>query len=315
MCWSQSVSENVRPPDFWNAFCSLEHIEFQWKAPTVTRSPCSSWPIWDFGLKRVSSERLAIPFPSPTRETSFIWYSGFVGISNCVAWVSLLQNSWDCVLELWDVTHRRGNSSLDISLPERFALGLSCIIWIPIPWVPRNWKNIHLNNWSNHSSSWDCGINFGIWNSTRVCVLSACWRTISKTIIHVWTGRVAHTFQQSLFQNDASSQTFVYWMPFPNVSKFWRHSRNPDAGSSLLGVRTKEFTSCGFTFFSNCSFSFAGDLSEVGSCSFGLWPNSSHQLLTAPWILSWFGEWIVRNTSSVFEASALDCMTSRVQDA
>ena len=114
------------------------------------------------------------------------------------------------------------------------------------------------------------------------------------------------------FQNDASSQTFVEWMLSSNVSNVWRHSRNlfPDAGSSLLGVCTKEFTSCRFTFFSCCLCSCATNHSEVGSFSFGPWPNSSHQLETAPWILSWFAEWLVRKKSSVSETSALKCMVS-----
>ena len=64
----------------------------------------------------------------------------------------------------------------------------------------------------------------------------------------------------------------------------------------------KEFTSSGFTFFKSCS--------EVGSFSFGLCPNSSHQLETAPEILSWFAEWIVLHKSSVFDESAWKCMVS-----
>ena len=93
---------------------------------------------------------------------------------------------------------------------------------------------------------------------------------------------------------------------------FEGHSRNlfPDTGSSLLGACTKEFTACGFTSFSICSFSFVVNLSAVISLSFCFRPNSAHQLGTAPWVLSWFAERIVRNKSSVFDASALKCMVS-----
>ena len=78
-------------------------------------------------------------------------------------------------------------------------------------------------------------------------------------------------------------KTFVTWS---SISNFWRHSRNLflDERLSHPGVCTKEFISCGFTFFSSCSFSFA---------------DSSHHLVTAPLILTWFAEWIVRNKSSV----------------
>ena len=61
---------------------------------------------------------------------------------------------------------------------------------------------------------------------------------------------------------------------------FEGHSRNlfPDTGSSLLGACTKEFTACGFTSFSICSFSFVVNLSAVISLSFCFRPNSAHQL-------------------------------------
>ena len=113
------------------------------------------------------------------------------------------------------------------------------------------------------------------------------------------------------FQNDASAQTFVNWISVSSEPKVWIQSRTlfQDAGS-LLGVFTKEFTSCGATSFSVRSFSFVVNLSEVNYFSFDFRPNSSHQLETAPKTLSWFAEWIVRNKSSVFEASALKCMVS-----
>ena len=43
------------------------------------------------------------------------------------------------------------------------------------------------------------------------------------------------------------------------------------------------------------------------SCPFSssVKPNCSHQFATAPWILSWFTEWIVRNKSSVFDEAPL----------
>ena len=48
------------------------------------------------------------------------------------------------------------------------------------------------------------------------------------------------------------------------------------------------------------------------SCGFyfSIRPNCSHQFETAPEILSWFTEWMIRNECSVFEASALKCMVS-----
>ena len=49
-----------------------------------------------------------------------------------------------------------------------------------------------------------------------------------------------------------------------------------DLSSALLGTRTKEFTSCGYTLFRICSFLFGADLSEFASFLFGLRPNSSH---------------------------------------
>ena len=43
MWWSQPLSENRCPPDVWNASLSLELLEFQWTAPSVSLSCWSQW--------------------------------------------------------------------------------------------------------------------------------------------------------------------------------------------------------------------------------------------------------------------------------
>ena len=71
----------------------------------------------------------------------------------------------------------------------------------------------------------------------------------------------------TLLQNNASSQTFgkLY------VSPVFRSSEDILAicfqilGHHSLDFFTKEFTSCGFTFFSSCSFSFVTNLADVSS--------------------------------------------------
>ena len=73
-----------------------------------------------------------------------------------------------------------------------------------------------------------------------------------------------------------------------------------------FGGDTKSFTSCDFTHINTPlvtdSFCF--------SCPFSssVTPNCSNQFATAPQTLSSFTERIIRNKSSVFEASALKCM-------
>ena len=75
-----------------------------------------------------------------------------------------------------------------------------------------------------------------------------------------------------------------------------------------LGEDTTSFTCCDFTLVNTPlvtdSFCF--------SCPFSssVRPNCSHQFETAPYIVSWFTEWMIRNKSSVFEASSLKCMVS-----
>ena len=90
----------------------------------------------------------------------------------------------------------------------------------------------------------------------------------SKTIFHVWNSFLVHAFLHPV-NNLATSQTFVNWKVWDNVSMSCRRSRNlfPDAGC-LLGARTKEFTSCGFTLFRILSFRLNdSDLSEFASFS------------------------------------------------
>ena len=112
------------------------------------------------------------------------------------------------------------------------------------------------------------------------------------------------------YQNEATSQTLVNWKVSDSGSKSWMFSRElfPDAG---LGEETKRFTSGEFTLFSIPLFT-DSPLSRVLSCPFSssVKPNCSHQFETAPQILSWFTERMIRNKSSVFEASALKCMVS-----
>ena len=57
--------------------------------------------------------------------------------------------------------------------------------------------NMNLKNQSNYGSFWDCGRNSGIQISTRVCMLSACWSSISLTIINVRNGFVARPSRDS----------------------------------------------------------------------------------------------------------------------
>ena len=131
--------------------------------------------------------RMSFHSLSPTRKTSFEWYAGFVGILDCVAWVSSMrhcsisvqQGSLSFALDvsrskmnLWDVTHPRSGSSLGISLPK-FS------IWVCRGWIlyfnsmcAKKLCNMNLKNWSNFCSFWDCRINSGIWISTRMCVFS-----------------------------------------------------------------------------------------------------------------------------------------------
>ena len=130
-------------------------------------------------------------------------------------------------------------------------------IRISIPLMPRycmkwTWRTCPIIVCPN------CCTNFRIWICTMKCVISACRGSVSKNIICVRNGFVRIP-TKTLLQNDASSQTSRKFVFFSSGSNLWRLSRNPfpDAGLSLLGVSTKEFTSCGFTFSSSCSFSFA----------------------------------------------------------
>ena len=93
-----------------------------------------------------------------------------------------------------------------------------------------------LKNWSNHSLSWSRHIDSRILIFTRKCVCSACWSSVSKTIIYVKNSSYRHHF----LANVASSQTFVNWISFSSISNICRHSRNlfPDARLSHLGVCT-----------------------------------------------------------------------------
>ena len=78
-----------------------------------------------------------------------------------------------------------------------------------------------------------------------------------------------------------------------------------------LGEDTKSFTSYDFTLVNT---PLVTDSLFPGGCScpFSSFvkPNCSHQFATAQQILSWFTEWMIRNKSSVFEASALKCLVA-----
>ena len=72
---------------------------------------------------------------------------------------------------------------------------------------------MNLKNWSNYCSSWNCGINSGIWLSTRVCF--PCMLEFDCQNRHLRLQRFRSTFQ--LYEIDTSSQTlrkldfFLQW--------------------------------------------------------------------------------------------------------
>ena len=95
----------------------------------------------------------------------------------------------DCVLFVGDVTHPRIDSFLGISLPRNFDLALSRMECEFDSTSAKKLYYMNLKNWFNSCSSWDCGINSGIYISTRVCILSA--------YCHVCTVLVAHSKRDS----------------------------------------------------------------------------------------------------------------------
>ena len=106
----------------------------------------------------------------------------------------------------------------------------------------------------------------------------------------------------------ADSQAYLICLSFRNFSNLWWCIRSPSpaAWTFVLGVCTKESTSCGSNFWHNRSFTFATDFCMLKCDWPGVsWVNSSQHFATAPKKLRQFAEWIVRNKSSAFEDSAL----------
>ena len=119
--------------------------------------------------------------------------------------------------------------------------------------------NMNLKSWSNCGLSWNRCIDPGIWTFAKECVFSAGWCSVTKTIIYVRNSFVAHLIGDSsheccIFTN---SREWDFFLQCSTSLKLFSQSvsRNlfPDAPSLLLGVCTKELTSCGFTFLSRCT--------------------------------------------------------------
>ena len=109
--------------------------------------------------------------------------------------------------------------------------------------------------------------------------------------------------------NPADSKAYVICIPLNNSSNLWwcARSRSPDAWTFVLGVCTKESTSCGSNFWDNLSFT------PDGFFHTRVWPgiswvNLSHQFATA---LRWFTDSLLGNKSSAFEGSALKWIVHR----
>ena len=259
--------------------------------------------------------RMSFHFLSSIKTTSSEWlYTGFVRIFNCFAWVSSMPSDGSVFVEpgslffakhlsdptcssnselagLWSGSLRRISSTWRF-----FYLGISPHPGFSIFCCGKNLNfnsagvktscNMNLKNWSklcfSRRSVFLCMLEFGLQNhrnsSHECCIFT----------------KLSHIgFLSQVFQISEVVLAICLEMP---------HCR-------ILEFCTKEFASCGFTFFSSCSFTLATDFSTVDSLWFGVhWANSSHQLDTAPLILSWFAEWIVRHNSSVFDESALKCM-------
>ena len=171
MCRSQSVSENFRPLDFWNEAVFEQRRQFlvliDHKGRTNLMTNFEISAARESPLKE-SQARMSFHFLSPTKKTSFEWYTGFVGIMDCVAWVSSMRDCSNSV-------EQGSLSSLACHYP-RISI-----------WRCRGWNltfnsmsakklyNMNLKNWSNYGSFWNCGMNSG-----SVCILSECWSSISK---------------------------------------------------------------------------------------------------------------------------------------
>ena len=291
----------------------------------------SHYHFWDFGWTRVSFERFAvtnvIPLPPFSNSNSFFRkYRRSIQILDCVAWVSSMRDCSDSVEQgtpfFFGIDLSWRNSllvgwclgSTKRFFPRRMTTQQfrSGVVVVGNSMSAKKLYNMNLKNWSNYSSSWNCGINSRICIGTRKCVYILCMLECDLQNHHLRLQRFfSHFSTETRFQNDASSQTFVNWISVSNISKFWRCSRKlfPDTGSSLLGVCTGDFASC-VTSFSICSFSFVVNLSEVISL---IWLQT--KLFTPVGngsadtdLICWVNR--SKQRSSVFEASALLCMVS-----
>ena len=163
----------------------------------VYRCECHSTSI----LKGITSSEYLL--------TEFVW------IFNCVAWVSLMLDDGSIFADPVSLSFATGLSNSD-SVLVRLCLGSlrrDSATWRIFPphittqefrfgvvvdgiqnfnsMSAKKLYHVNLYDWSNSSSSWDCSINSGIWNSPRECTPSA------NTIIYVCNGLLAHSSRDS----------------------------------------------------------------------------------------------------------------------
>ena len=133
----------------------------------------------------------------------------------------LILYSWDCVLDIGEVTHPRIGSSLGISRPRNFVPSFFRGGYLNFNSVSAKifFYNMNLKNWSNYRSFRNGSIDSGIRVCTRVYVLSlsACWSLISKTIIYISNCFVAHSNRNSILTKSCKLDFFLQCLKVLNA--------------------------------------------------------------------------------------------------
>ena len=232
MCWSQSVVREFSASLFLRTrVVKFGLIEFQWTGPSISlfiliTTYQSHDEFWDVGWKRVSVEgsagRNIIPLPLSNRYFFFHEKNtGSVGIywllrtrfldagllQLCRTKFTFFCNGsfhrvipylWDWVLVLDEVPLPRSGSFLGTPLTRNFCPSLSWRWYLNFnSMIATKLYNMNLKNWSNYCSFSNGSKESGIRVRTRVWKLSACWSSISKTIVHISNSFVAHSHRNS----------------------------------------------------------------------------------------------------------------------